>query len=77
MANFALGFGLSWLTENIQKSVPGRCGLWSDVWLDFAGFSLLAGITTLTIVIIWLTKFIIRLVKKKKSEQQVNEITDE
>ena len=76
-ANFALGFGLSWLTEDIQKYVPGRCGLWSDVWLDFAGFSLLAGITTLTIVIIWLTKFIIRLVKKKKSEQQVNEITDE
>ena len=67
VANFALGFGLSWLTENIQKSVPGRCGLWSDVWLDFAGFSLLAGITTLVIFGIWITKFIIRKVKNKKN----------
>ncbi len=74
-ANFALGFGLSWLTEDIQKYVPGRCGLWSDVWLDFAGFSLLAGITTLIIFGIWLTKFIIRKVKSKKnvSSEQVEE----
>ncbi len=76
-ANFALGFGLSWLTEDIQKYVPGRCGLWSDVWLDFAGFSLLAGITTLTIVIVWLTRLIIRLVKKKKANQQINEQNNE
>ena len=76
-ANFALGFGLSWLTEDIQKYVPGRCGLWSDVWLDFAGFSLLAGITTLTIVIVWLTRVIIGFVKKKKASQQIDEQNNE
>ena len=68
VANFGFGFGLSWLTEYIQKFTPGRTSTWSDVWLDFDGFCIVAGATTLVIVGIWLTKFIIRLNKNKKQK---------
>ena len=66
VANFGIGFGLAYLTEYIQKFVPGRTSTWSDVWLDFSGFSLLAGITTLAIFVWWLVRFIIAKVKAKK-----------
>ena len=69
-ANFGLGFGLAYLTEYIQKFVPGRTSTWSDVWLDFSGFSLLAGITTLAIFIWWLVRFIIAKVKAKKENKE-------
>ena len=69
-ANFGLGFGLAYLTEYIQKFVPGRTSTWSDVWLDFSGFSLLAGITTLAIFIWWLVRFIIAKVKAKKQNKE-------
>lgn len=77
IGNLAFGFGLSWLTEDIQKYVPGRCGLWSDVWLDFMGFGIAAAITTLVILVIWLIKFFIKRNKKKKELKQVNEETGE
>ena len=73
VANFGLGFGLSWLTEYIQKYVPGRFSTWSDIWLDFTGFSIVAGATTVIIILIWLTRFIIRFVKKKKMENAPKE----
>ena len=69
-ANFGLGFGLAYLTEYIQKFVPGRTSTWSDVWLDFSGFSLLAGITTAAIFIWWLVRFIIAKVKAKKQNKE-------
>lgn len=69
VANFGLGFGLSWLTEFIQGYVPGRTSTWSDIWLDFTGFSILAGITTGIIIIWWGIRFIIRYLKNKKKEQ--------
>ena len=70
IANFGIGFGLSYLTEYIQRFVPGRCSTWSDVWLDFSGFSLLAGITTVAIFIWWLVRFIIAKVKANKENKE-------
>ena len=70
VANFGIGFGLAYLTEYIQRFVPGRTSTWSDVWLDFSGFSILAGITTLVIFIWWLTRFIITKVKAKKQNKE-------
>ena len=69
-ANFGLGFGLAYLTEYIQRFVPGRTSTWSDVWLDFSGFSLLAGITTVAIFIWWLVRFVITKVKAKKENKE-------
>ena len=70
VANFGIGFGLAYLTEYIQRFVPGRTSTWSDVWLDFSGFSILAGITTLVIFIWWLTRFIITKVKANKQNKE-------
>lgn len=69
VANFGLGFGLAWLTEYIQAFVPGRTSTWSDIWLDFNGFAILAGVTTGIIVIWWVVRLIIRIVKNKKAQQ--------
>ena len=77
VANFGIGFGLAWLTEYIQKFVPGRSSTWSDIWLDFSGFAIVAGVTTGIILIWWLTRLIIRLVKKKKANQQIDEQNNE
>lgn len=63
--NFTCGFGLAALTEYIQTFVPGRYGAWSDIWLDFSGFSIAAGVTTLVIIAIYLIK---KYGKKKKVE---------
>ena len=76
VANFGIGFGLSWLTEYIQGFVPGRFSTWSDIWLDFTGFAILAGATSLIIFIIWLTKFLIRFFKDKK-KPQLEEVKEE
>ena len=52
--NISLGFGLAALTEYIQTFVPGRCGCWDDVWLDFSGFMSANLIFTLFIAIIYI-----------------------
>ena len=66
-ANYAIGFGLSYLTELIQRYTPGRAFVWSDIWLDFTGFSIAAGVTTIVIIGIWATRLIIRKIKAKKA----------
>ena len=63
--NFGLGFGLAYLTEYIQKFIPHRTSTWSDIWLDFSGFAIVAGILTLLIVIGWIIKVIYKAAKKK------------
>ena len=53
--------------------MPARCSLWSDIWLDFEGFSAAAGVTALIIVIQWLIRFIIRRVKLKKQATMISD----
>jgi len=60
----AQGFGLAALTEYIQLSVPGRCGLFSDVLIDSAGCGI--GILVTGILIILITLLSWRKKKKQK-----------
>ena len=64
--NFGCGFGIAALTEVIQTVTPGRYGCWSDIWLDFSGFSLAAAVATLTFVAIWVIKLVRKHLKAKK-----------
>ena len=70
LANFGIGFGLSWLTEYIQAYVPHRTSTWSDIWLDFSGFAIVAGAATILIIAWWLIRLLIRTIKNKKTEQK-------
>lgn len=56
---FLQGFMLAALTEIIQLFVPGRCGLFSDVLIDYCGFCF----SSVIIVIFYLFK----LYRKKKA----------
>ena len=51
---FSLGFGLTvaLVSELIQYFVPGRCGVFTDVFIDFAGYLLFA---TLSYLVTYLT----------------------
>lgn len=64
---FIQGFGLAALTEYIQTFVPGRCGLFSDVIIDFSGFCSSAVILSITILLIYLVKYL--KLKKKENEK--------
>ena len=59
-----IGFIISGLTELIQLFVPSRGGQWSDVGIDFLGFSI--G-TTISLIIYLIIYFIRRAIQKKKS----------
>ncbi len=61
---FIQGFGIAALTEYIQTFVPGRCGLFSDVIIDFTGFCFSAIILTISILIFYLVKHL----KSQKAE---------
>ncbi|MDD6302006.1 MAG: VanZ family protein [Bacillales bacterium] len=63
--NIAQGFGLAYLTEFIQKFVPGRYGCLSDVLLDFYGFLISAVTISVATIAFYLIKYFIN--KKKKS----------
>ncbi len=61
--NFVQGFAIASLTEYIQTFVPGRCGLFSDVLIDFSGFMIGAVIFTIGIIA---THYIRIAIKNKK-----------
>ena len=60
---FVQGFGIAALTEYIQTFVPGRCGLFSDVIIDFSGFCCSAVLLSIIILLIYLRKYL----KNKKA----------
>ena len=49
--NYITGFIIACVTELIQVYVPGRCGLFDDVILDFNGFLVSSSILTVLIII--------------------------
>ena len=49
--NYITGFIIACLTELIQVYVPGRCGLFDDVILDYNGFIVSSSILTVLIII--------------------------
>lgn len=63
--NIAQGFGLAVLTEEIQRHVPGRSGNYTDVEIDFTGFSI-------SCYMIGFLMLIICLIKKKRKKCQKN-----
>ena len=65
--NFLQGFGLAAGTEFIQTFVPGRCGCWSDIMLDFSGFISSAIPITAIVLLYYLIKFIKKLIKSRKA----------
>ncbi len=71
--NFVQGFAVAGLTELIQLFVPGRCGAFSDVRIDYIGF--LFSSVTITLLffliplIIKLVKYLIEKQKNKKANQ--------
>ena len=66
--NFLFGFLFAGLTELIQKFVPGRSGLFSDVIIDYSGFLTSAIFITVLLTII----FVIKMVLKRKNEIGIN-----
>lgn len=60
---FVQGFGIAALTEYIQTFVPGRCGLFSDVIIDFSGFCCSAVLLSIIILLVYLGKYL----KNKKA----------
>lgn len=52
--NVAAGYTVAWLTEFIQKFVPGRSGRIEDVYIDFAGFMFSTIILTISILFVYL-----------------------
>lgn len=68
-ANIATGFAISGLTELIQYFVPGRAGVWSDVWLDFEGFCAAAIVITSIFLIVYLVQYLRKRNKEKKMKQ--------
>ena len=56
--NFIVGFFIAALTEYIQTLVPGRYGCWSDIVIDYSGFSSSAVVLTVTIFIVYFVKFL-------------------
>lgn len=74
--NFGLGFALASLTEEIQKHVPGRAGLWSDVILDMSGFLLTALTITGIIILIFGIIYFVKWRKSKKNKMKVEESID-
>lgn len=49
--NYVSGFIIACITELIQVYVPGRCGLFDDVILDYNGFLVSSSILTVLIII--------------------------
>ena len=56
--NFIVGFFIAALTEYIQTLVPGRYGCWSDIVIDYSGFSSSAVVLTVIIFIVYFVKFL-------------------
>ena len=61
--NYLLGFLIAGLTEFIQLYVPGRCGLFADVLLDFDGFMVSSTIITIILILKNIRDYIIFLKK--------------
>lgn len=59
------GFLFAWLSEYIQTFVPGRSGLWSDVWIDLNGY----GAGALLVWILVIAHTIVTKVKNKKKTE--------
>jgi VanZ family protein len=57
--NFITGFYIAFLTEFIQRYVPGRSGNFNDVIIDMSGFLL----SSIIITVLW---FVLIIVKNKK-----------
>lgn len=47
LISLSMGLSLALLTEGIQLLAPGRAGQFTDVFIDFSGFFLFAGLTYL------------------------------
>lgn len=60
--NFAVGFLIAGISEFIQTKVPNRTGCWSDVILDFTGFSCSSVLITIVVVMMAIVSY-----KKKQS----------
>lgn len=67
---FLQGFFLAELTEFIQLFTPGRSGLFSDVLIDFTGFSIGAGITLLIVLIYYIVIYLLKKYGKKKDTDE-------
>ncbi len=62
------GLFVAELTEFIQLFTPNRSGLWSDVMIDFTGFSIGASLTLLIILVYYLIRYFISKKRKKNSD---------
>lgn len=63
LLNFFIGFNVACITEFIQLYVPGRTGLFTDVLIDFTGFSLSSAIVIVTFLALAIVGYFL---KKKK-----------
>lgn len=63
------GFSMAGISELIQAAVPGRSGLWSDVWIDYAGYGPAVLIVAITLGAIFLIRYLINKYKKKKIDE--------
>ncbi len=62
------GLFVAELTEFIQLFTPNRSGLWSDVMIDFTGFSIGASLTLLIIFLYYLIQYFLKRKKEKNKE---------
>ncbi len=65
---FLQGLFVAELTEFIQLFTPNRSGLWSDVMIDFTGFSIGASFTLFVILLYYLIRYLVNKKKEKKKE---------
>ncbi len=65
---FLQGLFVAELTEFIQLFTPNRYGAWSDVMIDFTGFSIGASFTLLVILVYYLIRYFMKKKKEKKKE---------
>ena len=70
IASALFGFMVAGISELIQAAVPGRSGLWSDVWIDYMGYGTATLIVALTLGAIFLIRY---LVKKHKEKNKIEE----
>ncbi len=62
------GFFLAEFTEFIQLFTPGRSGLFSDVLIDFTGYSIGFGITIVALILFYLIRYLVKRYGKKKAD---------
>ena len=70
---FAYGLAFAGLTEYLQTLAPGRCGLWSDVLVDYTGYTLAGVILSIGFIGFLLIRYY-KNKKKNKDEIEDSEV---